>query len=44
MEKHHGHVQAVLWRAMIVVLYGFKALTNRNRHYLQYCRFGLGRV
>jgi hypothetical protein len=30
MEKHHGHVQTLLWRAMIVILYGLKALTNRN--------------
>jgi len=44
MEKHHGRVQALLWRTMIVALYGLKALTNRNRQYLQYCRFGLGRV
>lgn len=44
MEKHHGRFQAVLWRVMIVALYGAKALKNNNRRYLEYCRFGLGRV
>lgn len=44
MRKHHGMFQTFLWQVMIVVLYGLKALRNRDRRYLEYCRFGLGRV
>ncbi|WP_243313648.1 glycosyltransferase family 2 protein [Fundidesulfovibrio agrisoli] len=41
MRTHYGPVRAAIWRAMIVILYGLKALRNRDPRYLDYCRWGL---
>lgn len=44
MLKHYGPLHGLAWRAMIILLYGLKALKNKNRRYLEYCRFGWNRV
>ncbi len=44
MRKHYGPLHVLAWRGMIVILYGLKAIKNRDSRYLEYCRFGAGHV